>query len=42
MSDVTDEMLMAYADGVLDATARAFVDERLINDAGLARRLEAV
>lgn len=40
MSDVSDEMLMAYADGVLDATARALVDERLIDDAELARRLE--
>jgi hypothetical protein len=37
--DITDEMLMAYADGALDAEANARIAARLEGDAGLAARL---
>lgn len=39
MSDVTDDMLMAYADGVLEPGEIARVEKRLAKDPGLARRL---
>lgn len=38
MSEITDEMLMAYADGVLDAAKIAAVEVRLAGDPELARR----
>jgi hypothetical protein len=40
MREVSDEMLMAYADGELDARARAEVERALAEDASLRRALE--
>lgn len=40
MADVTEEMLMAYADGELDAVGTAAVEAALADDPALARRLE--
>ena len=39
--DFSDETLMAYADGELDAVTRAQVDAALAGDAALARRVAA-
>lgn len=41
MKPVTDEMLMAYADGELDAPARAEIERAIAADASLAARLQA-
>lgn len=41
MKPVTDEMLMAYADGELDAPARAELERAIAADAALAERLQA-
>lgn len=41
MKPVTDEMLMAYADGELDAPARAELERAIAADAALAGRLQA-
>jgi len=38
---VTDEMIMAYADGELDAAGRAEVEAAMANDADIARKVEA-
>lgn len=38
--NITDEMLMAYADGEIDAEQREHLSERLAHDAGLRKRLE--
>lgn len=41
MSSVTDEMLVAYADGELDEVSRRRVERAIAQDAALAQRLEA-
>ncbi len=38
---VTEDMLMAYADGELDAAGQAEVEAAMATDAGVARRIEA-
>ena len=40
MSDITDELLMAYADGELDSAEQRRVERYLANDPASAQRLE--